>query len=234
MAELVVPGCTRIGLGAVNTYLVDSGGDDLVLIDTGTPLHVGMIVRGIESADRYTGDVGDILITHQHSDHAGGLARLAARTGARVCVHPLDAPEIVAGRSHRVAYGHNLVTRVVAPLSRSMKIPAAAIDHELVDGEVLGGELGIEVIHTGGHTAGHCAYFWPAHGGVLFTGDVVANWLGRLGPAPLAEDWDQVKSALRALASLDFQTVVFGHGPVLREQATARFRSFVDTWAGSE
>jgi glyoxylase-like metal-dependent hydrolase (beta-lactamase superfamily II) len=230
MAELVVPGCTRIGLGAVNAYLVDSGGDELVLVDAGTPLHVGMIVRGIESAGRMIGDVGDIVITHQHIDHAGGLAGLAARTGATVNVHSLDAPEIVAGRPSRSAYGHNLITRIVAPGSKAMKLPPVEIDHEVVDGEVLAGTLGIEVIHTPGHTAGHCAYLWPAHGGVLFVGDAFANWFGRLGPAPLAEDWDQARESARKLSELDFSTVVFGHGSVLRDGAAARLRAFVEDW----
>ncbi len=35
MTDLVVPGCTQIGLGLVNAFLVDSGGDSLVLIDAG-------------------------------------------------------------------------------------------------------------------------------------------------------------------------------------------------------
>ena len=231
MAELVVPGCTRIGFGAVNAYLVDSGGDDLVVIDAGSPVNVGSITKGIESTGRHVRDVGDIFITHQHIDHAGGLAGLAEATGARVNVHSLDAPEIAAGGPARPARGRNLITRIIAPTSRWWKLPAAGIDHELVDGEVVAGSLGVEVIHTPGHTAGHCAYLWPAHGGVLFAGDAVANWFGRLGPAPLAENWEHARESARKLLELDFSAVVFGHGRVLADQAAARMRSFIEKWA---
>ena len=95
----------------------------------------------------------------------------------------------------------------------------------------LAGTLGIEVIHTPGHTAGHCAYLWPDHGGVLFVGDAVANWFGRLGPAPLAEDWNEARASARKLAEREFATVVFGHGPVLKDGAAARLRAFVEDWA---
>lgn len=225
MAEQVLPGLTRIGLGAVNAYLVDSGADDLVLIDTGGPMHPRMILGAITEAGHRAADVGDILVTHQHIDHAGGLAGLAAATGARVNVHPLDAPEIETGSRPRPAHGHNLMTRILAPTSRSLRLPPAAVDHELADGETLAGSLGIRVVHTPGHTAGHCAFLWGSHGGVLFAGDALANWRGRLGPAPLAEDWARAEVSIGKLAELDFDVALFGHGRVLRGRAVHRFRS---------
>ena len=74
--EPVAPGCWRIGLFGVNAYLVE-GGSGLVLVDTGTGGSAGRLVSAIQGMGRSTFEIGDILLTHQHSDHAGGLGRLA-------------------------------------------------------------------------------------------------------------------------------------------------------------
>lgn len=86
-----------------------------------------------------------ILITHHHPDHIGGLAALAAETGATV-------------------YG---------PRAESGKIKG--LDELLDDGgrihlATLG--ISLEVLAVPGHTLGHIAYFEPAQR-LLFCGDTL-------------------------------------------------------------
>lgn len=234
MSELVVRGCVRVGLDGVNAYLVDTGGDRLTLIDTGTPiLHPRRILRAIGAFGRTSDDLGDILITHQHIDHAGGLAHIAAATGARVHVHPLDAPEIEAGERTRPGIGRSPITRLIARSARLRPVAPATVNHHLADGHELIDGVGIRSIHTPGHTEGHTAFLWPAGGGVLFVGDAFTNWRGRLGHAPSAEDWDQATASISLIADLDFHAVAFGHGPPLRDQAVARVRRFAEEVAGT-
>ena len=234
MAELVARGCVRIALDGVNAYLVDTGGDKLTLVDTGAPvLHPRRVMRAIGAFGRAPDDLGDVLITHQHIDHAGGLARIAAASGARVHVHPLDAPEIEAGERARPGIGRSPITRTIARVARLLPVGAASVDHYLSDGDELIEGIGMRSIHTPGHTAGHTVFLWPSRGGVLFVGDAFANWRGRLGHTPLAEDWDQAIASIRRIAELDFSVVAFGHGPPLRDRATARVRTFAERVAGS-
>lgn len=234
MSELVVRGCVRVGLDGVNAYLVDTGGDRLTLIDTGTPiLHPRRILRAIGAFGRTSDDLGDILITHQHIDHAGGLAQIAAATGARVHVHPLDAPEIEAGERTRPGIGRSPITRLIARSARLRPVGPATVNHHLADGDELIDGVGIRSIHTPGHTEGHTAFLWPAHGGVLFVGDAFANWRGSLGHTPSAEDWDLVNASIGLIAELEFQAVAFGHGPPIRDQAAVRVRRFAEQVAGT-
>ncbi|MFW2380411.1 MAG: MBL fold metallo-hydrolase [Acidimicrobiales bacterium] len=234
MADLVVPGCTQIAFGFLNAFLVDTGGDSLVLIDTGTPVwfHRRRLLAALGENGRDPADLGDILITHQHIDHAGGAAAIVAATGARVHIHELDAPELEAGDRPRPGTGRSIFTNLAAYGSRWMKLRQVDVDHRLVDGELLAGSLGIEAIHTPGHTAGHTSYLWPAHGGVLFAGDALANFRGKRQHAPVAADWDQVVTSLAKLAEYEYQTVVFGHGPILRGNAVAEVRRFAEFCAG--
>lgn len=213
-------------LDGVNAYVLDTGGDGLVLVDTGAPMlfHPHRLRRAVENTGWSITDVSDILITHQHIDHAGGLRRLAEWTGARVHVHPADAPEIAGGVAARPGVGRSTLTRIVGRAARLRAVGPARVDAYLVDGEHL--EIGIDVVHTPGHTDGHCVFLWPAHGGVLFCGDAMANFRGRIGHPPVAEDWDMAHESIRRIAGLDFSIVAFGHGPVLRGEATSIVRGF--------
>jgi glyoxylase-like metal-dependent hydrolase (beta-lactamase superfamily II) len=231
--ERVVPGCWRIGLFGVNAYLVEAE-PGLVLVDTGMAGTAGRLVGAVRGLGRSTFEISDILLTHQHVDHAGGLARLADLTEARVLVHTLDAPEIRDGKPPRQSLPRGEYTRrMFSRFSPGSPLGPAAIDHEIVDGDVLAGELAIRAIHTPGHTAGHTAFLWPGYGGVLFAGDSITNWLGRLRRAPVGEDWDAADRSVERLISEDFSVAVFGHGRVLRGDAVGRVRRFAERIAGS-
>jgi glyoxylase-like metal-dependent hydrolase (beta-lactamase superfamily II) len=76
-------------LEGTNTYVVDAGRNEAVIIDPGPdlPAHIDAIeatVRGWKLK------VSAILVTHGHPDHAPGAATLARRCGAgvRVWAHP--------------------------------------------------------------------------------------------------------------------------------------------------
>jgi len=93
-----------------------------------------------------------ILVTHHHADHSGGVAALAAETGASVYVP--------AGE--RIDCGHTTPVR----LNGGDRV------------EVLGEQF--DVIDVPGHTAGHIAYH-ARQPGALFCGDTLfAAGCGRL------------------------------------------------------
>src|SRR5205807_4039232 len=85
----------------------------------------------------------DILVTHHHADHTGGIAALKERHGCRV----------------------------VAPDAEADGIPA--VDETVRENDtVLVGAMEARVIETPGHTAGHISYFFPADN-LAFVGDTL-------------------------------------------------------------
>ncbi|HEY3953299.1 MAG TPA: MBL fold metallo-hydrolase [Streptosporangiaceae bacterium] len=75
---------------------------------------------------------------------------------------------------------------------------------------------------THGHTSGHTAYFLPAAGVViagdaLITGHPVVRTTGpQLTPAFFTHDQARARQALGALAGLEADVILPGHGPVHR------------------
>jgi hydroxyacylglutathione hydrolase len=105
----------------------------------------------------------DILITHHHDDHIGGVEALRAATGASV-------------------WGANADRHRLPPL-----------DHGLSEGDsvAVGGALG-QVIDVPGHTVGHIAFHFPdSH--LIFTADsLMALGCGRLFEGSAAQMWDSL------------------------------------------
>src|SRR6478672_6412188 len=85
----------------------------------------------------------DILVTHHHKDHTGGIAELKEKYGCRV----------------------------VAPRGEGSKIPL--VDEAVGEGEsVKVGNLTAHVLETPGHTLGHIAYWFHGEK-VAFVGDTL-------------------------------------------------------------
>jgi hydroxyacylglutathione hydrolase len=98
----------------------------------------------VEAALQETGwRLTDILVTHHHADHTGGIAELK--------------------QHHRC--------RVVAPHGEAARIPM--VDETVREGDsVRVGTLKGRVLETPGHTAGHISYFFPADQ-LAFVGDTL-------------------------------------------------------------
>ncbi len=98
----------------------------------------------VDAALRSTGwRLSDILVTHHHADHTGGIAELKAR--------------------HRC--------RVTAPRSEAARIPA--VDATVGEGDTVKvGSLAARVLETPGHTAGHITYVFDADK-LAFVGDTL-------------------------------------------------------------
>ncbi|QIE41461.1 hydroxyacylglutathione hydrolase [Rhodobacteraceae bacterium SC52] len=109
--------------------------------------------------------LSDILLTHHHHDHVGGVAELKRLTGARVWGAAQDASRL-------------------PPLDR-----AVTPGHE----ESFGGES-VQIINVPGHTIGHIAYFMSASK-ILFSGDsLMAMGCGRLFEGTPEQMWQTLKT----------------------------------------
>ncbi|MCL5736454.1 MAG: MBL fold metallo-hydrolase [Actinobacteria bacterium] len=198
----------------VNVYLIVQP-ESLTLVDTGFPGAMADIDEAVRSLGRSPGDIGDVLVTHCHLDHAGALAEITRATGASAWMHGCDAEMVRAGESFRpyeVAPGPENQAFVDEVISQApTTFEPAVVDHEVAAGEVIPVAGGIQAIWTPGHTLGHLVFFWPGDGGVLFLGDVAKNVHG-LVPSPIYEDLSRGLESLRELGNYHFETACFAHG----------------------
>jgi glyoxylase-like metal-dependent hydrolase (beta-lactamase superfamily II) len=63
-----------------------------ILVDAG--LSFKALVRRLESVGELVEPLHAVLVTHEHSDHVSGLARLARRLGIPVYISKLTAPAV--------------------------------------------------------------------------------------------------------------------------------------------
>ena len=124
-----------------------------VVIDGGPRDAGGLIAASIERAGYRLRDVRWILSSHEHHDHAGGIAELARLTGARVAATRVNAAVLASGTPAPD-------DPQTGDLSGFTPVKAARI---LADGEVLRlGPIAITAHATPGHSPGSTSWTWQA------------------------------------------------------------------------
>lgn len=224
----LAPGVVRIptvGSAATNSFaLIDDDGS-VTLVDCGLKRAPARIVAGLRAIGRHPGDVTRIVLTHAHSDHAGGAADLAARTGAPVAVHEADAGFAEAGQPPPFERSL-LVGRLMNRLPGG-GFPPVPVGERLTDGQLLDVAGGLRVVATPGHTPGHVSLLHePTR--TLVTGDALFNVRQlRYSPRPLCTDFRLNERTAHVLGELDYDRVAFTHGTEIIDGAREAVRGFL-------
>lgn len=206
----------------VNVYLVETPAG-LVLIDTGFPGAADSIVDAGRHIGGGTSPITQIILTHAHPDHVGGLAELVRRTGAKTWMHAEDAPLVERAEFRPVYPSAGLVPHLFHFVLRLLptQTEPAKIDHRIQSGDVLP-FIGLQAIHAPGHCRGQITLLWPERK-ILFAADACMN-VRQLRAPMVNEDETLARSSLARLASLDFDIACFGHGKPIVGHAGDRFR----------
>jgi len=138
------------GLGAV---LITSA-DGHVLLDGGLPQSAPRIDASIRALGFRTEDVKLIVNSHAHYDHAGGIAALQRRSGARVAASEAGARALEAGGpapdDPQYAFGPG-----------PNRFPAVASVEVVPDGGTLHvADIALTAHYTPGHTPGSTTWTW--------------------------------------------------------------------------
>jgi len=162
--------------GSINAFLVNTGAK-LVLIDTGAGTLYGeccgKLIENLRAAGYKPEQVDEILLTHLHMDHVGGLTQAGKMVFPRaiVRVNKLDADYWLSQQGEQSAptFLHAIFEAdkaVLAPYIRAGKLQTFEGTQELVPG--------IQSVPAPGHTPGHTAYKISSEGqSILVWGDVV-------------------------------------------------------------
>jgi glyoxylase-like metal-dependent hydrolase (beta-lactamase superfamily II) len=179
---------------------------DGLLIDSGPPVTAHELVRVLAQVP-----VHQIVVTHGHEDHIGGLALLRQHYpdvpiyAPRLTVPLVENPELLGMQRYR-----RLVWGTPQPVH-----DVRLLDE--LDDVVRTPEFTLRVIETPGHSRDHVSYFEPRHRW-LFCGDA---FIGGRDVAWTPEfDMFGVVSSLRTLASLAPDRIFPGSGSVRRAGAT--------------
>ena len=141
-----------VGTVGLSAILITSGAGH-VLIDGGLPQSAPLIVANIRKLGFEPRDVRLILNSHEHFDHAGGLAALQRATGARVAASPAAARALRQGHPtpDDPQYGSGLRARF-DPIDQVETIADRAT--------LRVGPLAVTAHFTPGHTPGATTWAW--------------------------------------------------------------------------
>lgn len=198
---------------SVNAFLVNTG-ERLVLIDAGTGTYLGpslgKLVSNIEASGYKVGDIDDVILTHIHTDHSGGLMSEGKRTfpDATLRVNEREAkfwlsPENAEAATGIVKQHFGEADQCVTPYVRAGKFETF--------GDNQAPAPGLGSILYAGHTPGHSAITLESEGQKLvFWGDITHGDILQFDEPGIAIEFDIEQKAAVAARDLAFKQAVDG------------------------
>ncbi|MDX2042727.1 MAG: MBL fold metallo-hydrolase [Acidobacteriota bacterium] len=183
---------------ATHTNCFIIGGDEMVVIDPGSPYteEQARLDAVIERFQKQGRRIREIIITHLHPDHIGGVNHLAKKFNLPVATHRLTAEAI----------------------NGEVKVDRLIEDDDVIElnEQSSGLTWRLRALWTPGHARGHLS-FYEERTGTLITGDCVVGF-GTVVIAPPEGNMTEYLASLHRYLKLPKLTALMpGHGPVLAD-----------------
>jgi ribonuclease/clavin/mitogillin len=182
-----------------NCYLIYTS-QELLIIDPGSPYEDEQqaLAQAVDDLIGEGHSVREIVLTHMHPDHVGGVNALRNHLGehTKVAAHKLTAE----------------------PLRESVQVDRLIQDGDLIN---LRGssEISLRAMHTPGHARGHLC-FHEERTGTLISGDNIVG-LGSVLIEPTEGNMRDYLDSLGRMRALPNLSVIFGgHGPAIANPYT--------------
>jgi glyoxylase-like metal-dependent hydrolase (beta-lactamase superfamily II) len=182
----------RVNLGFVSAYLLIRDGEGAI-VDTGVAGSEDEIYAAMTELGLDWSDIGNVILTHRHPDHAGSIdAILAAAPDAVGSIGAADFAGVTTAR----------------PLT------------SVSDGDEV---FGLQIVATPGHTAGHISVFDEVGGVLVAGDALgtVGGPLAGSNPQ-FTENAAAARASVVKLGKLRFETLLVGHGEPILSGASAR------------
>ena len=214
----------------VHAFLLDDG-NGLTLIDTLYDSDAHRILAELQRIGKTAQDIKQIVMTHCHRSHLGGLARLKELSGAPIYAHEWEADLIAGERKQQpVAWLPHQPARVW-PLQIALNLgvakhPPATVDTYIHEGDQVGP---LRIVGCSGHSPGHLSFWWEERR-LLIAGDAICTWpTFLLGWRGFTLNLAQHKRSVRRLAEFDSEILCVGHGDPLPSDAAQTIRAALPT-----
>lgn len=240
----VLPLDTPFAVGQINTYLIED--DPLTLVDCGpnTATALLQLERLLSEHGHRLEDIEQIIVTHQHLDHAGLAGTLAARSGAELVSLAGLAPLLErwdehSRRSDDDALALMLAHGVEAPVAEALRAMAnitrgfgapSRVHRTVDDGdEIVLAQRRFEVLHRPGHSPSDMVLYDRTNRLALLGDHLLAKVSSNaLIDRPLGQPLDQplltrpeplltYRRSLMQTRALELELGLGGHGPPILE-----------------
>jgi len=195
-----------------HVYLID-GGDELALVDTGIGGPHGDsdgILQNARDDGVNLNKISTLLLTHYHTDHAGGAADFRDRLGLNVVGSPLTAKTLEAGDEETVSLPF---AKKAGFYPQDYVYRACPCAPNLIEAKPFKvGRLTVTPFNTPGHCRGHVSLL--VEGGdrrYLISGDLVFS-----GGTIIAQNIpdcsiQEYSDSVRKMSNVDFDAFLPGH-----------------------
>lgn len=176
------------------------------IIDTGTGFFSKAILDTIQKFIPVT-KIQQILLTHEHYDHVGGVNDIVKETNSRAKIY-----------AHREIVGKLKDGKSTFAAMLGGTMPKIDVDGPLVENqEVTIGDASFQVLFTPGHSIGSVCFYSAKHE-VLFSGDTVFAH-GGFGRYDFpGGDFTLLLHSIERLSQLKVRRLYPGHGPIIEKQ----------------
>ncbi|WP_416831910.1 MAG: subclass B3 metallo-beta-lactamase [Erythrobacter sp.] len=224
-----------VGTCGIAAILVTSDAGH-ILIDTGTEVGAELVAENIEALGFDLQSVKAITHSHEHFDHIGGFAIMAAKTGARIFAAPGAAMTIMTGKDNpqdpQLGLHEPMAENRSVEVLKAPSDPTGGWSNTLPSHfELALTNAKLAAIHTPGHTPGALTWQWRSCYGTQCRTIVYADSLSPVSRDDYRfldhPDYVQAyRDGIARIATLDCDILLTphpSHSKMIERAATATF-----------